>query len=175
MYEVDHLDRVIELQGLPQASVGAPCPAVLSDEHTSALAYYVQEIPDDWDGTDVRVVDPVSSDEPVAIVQLTGCYATMFGPPNDEALHGHPLADRGLKPYSTARVASSSWIRRLARMNSVHPDHRDAAFDGYQHLVFAFHDSTFEVICRDLSVTLARGSISSVIPRMIKLLDWQAG
>ena len=117
MYDVDDQDRVIELTALPQSSVGAPCPVVLSDEHTTTVAFYLQETPDDMDGTTVRVLGPDSADEPLAIVRLSGCYATMFGPPNDEAFAGHPLAARGLKPYSMFRVESSSWIRRLARMN----------------------------------------------------------
>ena len=51
------------------------------------------------------------------------CYAHMFGPPNDEALRGHPLAGRGLRPYAAFEIRQSSWLRRLERMNSVHPRH----------------------------------------------------
>ena len=175
MYEVDSKDRVVQLPDLPQSSVGAPCPIVLSDEHSTVLAYYLQETPEGWDGTSVRVVGPGSSDEPLAIVRLTDCYATMFGPPNDEAFEGHPLAERGLEPYSAFRVESSSWIRQLARMNSIHPYHSDSAFERYQHLVFAFHDSTFEAVCGSFEISRGHGSITSVVPRMVELLDLSGG
>jgi len=33
MYEVDLKDRVVELEGVPQSSVGAPIPVVLAGEH----------------------------------------------------------------------------------------------------------------------------------------------
>jgi len=72
----------------------------------------------------------------------------MFGPPNDEGLHGHPLAERGLEPYGVFVVSPSSWLRALVRMNAVHPRHRDEHFDGLCHFVFTFHDSTFECIAR---------------------------
>ena len=34
MYQVDENDKVIELKDVPQSSVGAPLPIVLSDERT---------------------------------------------------------------------------------------------------------------------------------------------
>ena len=43
MYSVDERDKVIELEEVPQSSVGAPLPLVLSDEHKILLAYIVQE------------------------------------------------------------------------------------------------------------------------------------
>jgi hypothetical protein len=50
-----------------------------------------------WESQTVRVLDQERSDEPIAIVRLD-CIAQMFGPPNDEASSGHPLASRGLHP-----------------------------------------------------------------------------
>ena len=35
----------------------------------------------------------------------------------DEAFSGHPLAERGLQPYSTFEVLDSSWIRGLMKRN----------------------------------------------------------
>jgi hypothetical protein len=49
----------------------------------------------------------------VAVVRFDRPYAHMFGPPNDEAFHGHPLANRGLCPYAVFEVRDSSWLRRL--------------------------------------------------------------
>jgi hypothetical protein len=175
MYEVDGRDRVTELVGVPQSSVGAPIPLVISDEHRVVLAYYVQEAEPDWDGTTARIVGPSGAGEPIAIVRFTSCYAHIFGPPNDEAFAGHPLASRGLRPYGAFEVSHSSWIRRLEKMNSVHPYHRPDAFSKRRHLVFAFHDTTFECVCDGFEVRSTHGSIESVVPEMVKLLEWSAG
>ena len=176
MYQVDERDRVAQLPDVPQPSVGAPIPILLADEHRVVLAYYVQNTRSGWDGTTARLVDPVGSDEPIAIVQFDRCTAHIFGPPNDEAFAGHPLAARGLTPYAACEVTDSSWLRILERMNAVHPSHRpESFFAGRRHLIFAFHDSTFECVCRGYRVQLATGSLRSVLPIMADLLEWNAG
>ena len=172
MYRVDERDGVVELRDIPQSSVGAPLPLVLAKELRVVLAYYLQATPPGWDGTSARLVSSVDSDEPIAIVQFDRCRAHLFGPPNDEAFSGHTLAGRGLTPYAVFEVTDSSWIRALERMNSVHPNH-DAKhfFAGKRHLIFAFHDSTFECVCAGFQIHLARGSLRSAIPKMAELLE----
>ena len=91
MYSVDSRDTVAPLPDVPQSSLGAPCPIVLTDEHTLILAYYLVER------------DQATTDDSVALVVFDGYDAMMFGPPNDEALEGHPLAARGLFPYRRTR------------------------------------------------------------------------
>lgn len=172
MYEVDERDSVVELKDLPQSSVGAPIPCVLADEHRVILAYYMEERDPGWDGSTVRIVSSTTTGEPIAIVRFNICHAHMFGPPNDEAFQGHPLAKRGLHPYGVFRIEESSWIRKLEHLNSVHSCHDPERFWKLQHLVFAFHDSTFECICDGFDVTKTRGSIAGVIPDMIRLLEW---
>jgi hypothetical protein len=173
MYEVDKRDRVIELRDVPQSSPGAPIPLVLGDEHTVVLAYYMQELARDWDGSTVRVVGPESAEEPIAIVRFNGCQAHMFGPPNDEAFRGHPLAGKGLHPYGVFLVEESSWIRKLERMNSVHRYHDPDRFWSLQHLIFSFHDSVFECVCRGFEAITTRGSILDAVPEMVALLNWR--
>jgi len=174
MYSVDAKDMVLGINGVPQSSVGAPFPFVMSDEHTLLLAYFVQRIDPTWDGTYVRIVGPNTTGEMIALVRFTRYSAFMFGPPNDEAFSGHPLASRGLKPYSAVEVRHSSWIRRLERMNAVHPNHKPEHFWDYRHFIFAFHDSTFECIARDFNVTMYEGTMAHLLPEMGKLLDWPA-
>jgi len=58
MYTVDKKDKVLPLSNVPHSSVGAPCPLVLSDEHTTVVAYYIQE----------DEVDFVSNIDPIAII-----------------------------------------------------------------------------------------------------------
>ena len=165
MYSVDQKDTVSELHDAPQSSVGAPCPIVLASEQSVRLAYYLQNTPEGWDGSTVRIVDEQTAGEPVALVSFTRPYSHMFGPPNDEAFSGHPLASRGLRPYGVFEVCSSSWVRSLERMNAVHPYHRPERFADYRHFVFAFHDTTFECIAEGFSVSVHTGSVAEVLQR----------
>ncbi len=171
MYEVDKHDKVKALEKVPQSSVGAPNPIVLAGEHDVLLTYYLSNVPADWDGTTVNIVGPDTSDEPVAIVKFHRCCAHMFGPPNDEAFSGHPLCDRGVEPYSVFLIENSSWVRKLEKMNSVHPYHNKERFmEGKNHYIFAFHDSTFECIANDFEVQITDGSVISMIPLMTEHL-----
>ena len=161
---------MIELEGVPQSCVGAPMPFVVSDEHKILLAYLVQEIPSDWDGASVRVVNQQTPDEPLALVEFTRYSTFMFGAPNDEAFSGHPLASHGLHPYGAFEVKNSSWVRQLERMNRVHYQHDPKRFDTLKHFVFAFHDSTFECAAEGFTVSEHRGSLESLFPKMLRQL-----
>lgn len=168
MYEVDHLDIVVELKNVPQSDVGAPLPFVVSDEDNVVLAYLASQPHPGWDGTYVTSVGPSSTGRVVAILHFESPLAHMFGPPNDEAFSGHPLAKRGLTPYAAFEIQQSSWIRKLERMNSVHPNHRPGMFRDERHFIFAFHDSVFECISEAYTTKLVRGSIRSVLPLMME-------
>ncbi len=150
MYEVDDRDVVVPLEGVPRSSVGAPEPLLIADESCVVLAYYLEDNSCPWTRIP-RIISPIDSDEPLAIVRFDG-HKHMFGPPNDEAFSGHPLASRGRKPYGAFRIEDSSWIRKLERMNSVHPSHCPEKNWRLQHLAFTFHDSTFECVCRGFDV-----------------------
>ena len=163
MYTIDHLDTVTELKDVAQSSVGAPCPMVLCGENFLHLAYILQKDLADWDGRSIRIVSQDTPNETCALVRFKGVDAHMFGPPNDEAFIGHPLAGRGLQPYSVAEVLNSSWIRGLERMNSVHPYHRKERYEKLRHFVFAFHDTTFECVAEGFDLSVHRGSVSNVL------------
>lgn len=172
MYEVDELDSVIELTNIPQSSVGAPIPIVLAGEYDVFLAYYLENISESWDGASVRMVSADTEGEPVAIVKFVDCYSHMFGAPNDEAFQGHPLSERGLKSYGVFEVQNSSWIRKLEKMNSIHPCHDKKSFmEDKKHYVFSFHDTTFECIAKDFEVDVTSGSVKSVIPGLLEKLS----
>lgn len=169
MYVVDGRDGVVELTEVPQSSVGAPLPVVLADEHTVLLAYLLEDRDPAWDGTSVRVVT-ASSDEPAALVRFQQAWVFQFGPPNDEAFHGHPLYERGLHSYAAFEVEDSSWLRALEQMNSVHEHHSPDRFRRLRHFVFAFHDSTFECVAGGFTVELRDGPLTKVVAEMSDLL-----
>jgi hypothetical protein len=167
MYSVDDRDTVIEVQDAPRPDVGAPLPTILADDTTLLLAYLVSEPDPNWDGGYATSVS-IESEGLVAIVRFRFPRAHIFGPPNDEAFHGHPLAGRGLGPYAVWEVRHSSWIRQLERMNAVHPYHRSEQFAAYRHFIFAFHDSTFECVAEDFEVSVQPGSIRAALAKMVQ-------
>jgi hypothetical protein len=117
----------------------------------------------EWANVPVRPEVSNDSNDLCAVVTFSQVYAHMFGPPNDEAFSGHPLASRGLTPYAAFEVEQSSWLRALQRMNSVHPYHRPEQFAQYKHFILSFHDSTFECIAASFEVALCRGSVGRVL------------
>jgi hypothetical protein len=169
MYEVDDKDEVIELEIAPQSSVGAPNPIVLAGEHDVFLAYYTQDDSHGRDGTSTRIVGIDTEGEPVAVVRFRRCSAHTFGPPNDEAFGGYPLADRGLRPYGVFEIKDSSWVRKLEKVNAVHPRHDKHRFiRDKTHFVFSFHDTTCECVAERFTVEVSTGSVKRVIRRMLE-------
>jgi hypothetical protein len=165
MYSVSSSDRPREVASAPQCSVGAPCPCLVAGEHSLRLAYYLEEdrLSNEWLRAPIRAARPDWSDDLCAHVTFEGAYAHMFGPPNDEAFAGHPLAARGLAPYAVFEVDDSSWLRQLVEINSVHPYHKSEHFAAFKHFVFSFHDTTFECIAKGYSIALGRGTPLSVL------------
>ena len=159
MYTVDELDRPVKLEGIPLPDTGAPSPMVFVEEHHLVLSYWLCDQPP---------YPPTTA--PLAIVRFSRPYFHMFGPPNDEAFAGHPLADRGLDPYGAFRVEKSSLIRSLERMNSVHRCHNPTTFDAMTHYIFTFHDSTFECVAHGYDSSIVRGPIASTVPQMASLV-----
>lgn len=159
MYPVDDLDRVAKLQDVPQSDIGSPEPMVLGDEDSLLLCYLASEPEAAGDGA--------SPTWPMILVYFGSVTVHLFGPPNDEAFEGHPLALRGLEPYGAFEVLDSSWIRQLERMNAVHPEHDRAHFlQNKRHFVFAFHDSTLECVAQGYSIERFTGSSETAFDRM---------
>jgi len=139
-----------EITDLPQSNVGAPLPIVLATEYQLILLYMVQEYDPDWDGTYTTSVGRDTKTS-IVVVRFEHAGPHLFGPPNDEALHGHPLHSLGLEAHACFEVRPSAWIAELCRRNSVHPNHTDASYDDDRHFIFTFHDSTFEVVAHGFS------------------------
>jgi hypothetical protein len=144
---------------------------VVADEHHLSVIYYVQNIPENWDGTSARVVGPTAEGEPYAIVSFVRQKAYYHGSPNDEAFSGHPLSKRGLTPYGAFEIKNSTWIRQLMEMNRVHPHHKDESFSACRHFVLSFHDSTFECVASSYSLKTGSGSILSAARSILD--DWK--
>jgi len=162
-YAVDDRDSVRALVDIPQSCTGAPLPCLVADESAVHIAYIISNPAPDWDGTTVNVVGPETEVDKIAIVSFHRVCAHMFGMPNDEAFDGHPLASRGLEPYGAFAIDDSSWVRILAKMNSVHPRHTPDSYSHLKHFVLAFHDSTFECVASGFEVQQTQGSITQAL------------
>jgi hypothetical protein len=125
---------------LPQSDPGAPEPVLLSSEHRAVLIYELAS-PLTWGAGGA------------AVVRFEGVVAISFGPPNDEALEGHPLAPHGLKPYRAFEAAPSPWVAELERRNQVHPRHRPGHLAARRHIILTFHDSVFECVASAFTAT----------------------
>ena len=143
MYAVDQLDTPIRLSGVPRPDCGTPCPIVISDEGRLALSYWEIDDPP---------YEPTTA--PLAIIKFQHPYLHIFGPPNDEAISGHPLSGRKLFPCGAFRVEHSSLVRHLEMMNSVHRYHDPRRFEILVHYIFTFHDSTFECVAQSFESTV---------------------
>ena len=166
MYQIDQKDKVVEITDIPQSSIGAPIPTVVAGEHKTVVFFYADAADPEWDGTTTRVVSGTSEGEVCVMVCFHNCYAHYFGPPNDEAFEGHPLSNRGLKPYANFEVTNSSWLRSLEKMNAVHEYHdKSKFFRDKNHFVLAFHDSIFECIAESYTHQTEESSISDLLPK----------
>lgn len=129
--------------------VGAPLPHLVSDGLRAVVVFHAG-LPrkPDWDGRSVTVVDPGESTERnLGWVMFDGVYHVSLGPPNDEALAGHPLHGAGLEYYSAHEVRNSVLAAEFERRNRVHPHHKSEHFDSLTHVIITFHDETLECLC----------------------------
>jgi hypothetical protein len=122
-----------ERTDIPQMDTGAPLPLVLASDDRVLLSYLLR------DG------------EGVVIVDFQASRAHSLGSPNDETLHGHPLARTGLTSYAVFEISNSPWIEVLRQIGSVHRLYNAKRFAQLKHYIFTFHDCTFECIAEGLT------------------------
>jgi hypothetical protein len=135
MYTVDESISLVSLDGVPAHSAGAPTPVLLADDDGLVLAY-----------------ETAPANDELVILKFLRPYAHSFGPPNDEAVTGHPLAKYGLAPYGIFEVLQSPWSGALEKLNRAHPNHNAQKFASLRHFIFTFHDGLFECLATDVRV-----------------------
>lgn len=151
MHIVEKRDRVQELGDVPAPSLASPDPIVLADEDTLVLAY-------------------VSTVDRATLVVFQQCFASHFGPPNDQAYATHLLPDRGLPPCGAFEVESSTWLRGLEARNRGHPRHDPGIFSRLRHWVWTFHDSVLECAALGYTTQEVEGRPTDLVPLMQALL-----
>jgi len=170
LYSVDSQDRLVVLESIPPCSVGAPLPCIVGTEHYTALCYIAaQPPPEGWHGQYATIVDHNTSDRSVIIVEFHDCADVRFGWfPDENTCRKHPLASRGLEPYSAFEVANSSWVRRLTELES---GNRDNSLSSKRHFIFTFHDTSCECVADSYVVRSFDGSIQSALADVVESLD----
>lgn len=144
--------------------IGAPLAHMLCNGRTALVAFYLH-VPDPaWDGSYVTIVDPTSGrSEELGVIEFRGVASIRMGAPNDEAIHGHALHEKGLRAYAAHEVRRSEWLEEHIRVNSVHPNHRDASWRQLHHYLLAFHDEMVECLAREMRVRTVRAPFRELI------------
>ena len=76
-----------------------------------------------------------------------------MGAPNDEALSGHRLYERGLAQLTWAGVVEDSErIASLGQSNRVHPRHDAERFSRPHHYILRLKEDTVEVVAETVQV-----------------------
>jgi hypothetical protein len=172
MYSVDARDEVVELSAVPPPATGAPQPTVLATEERLLLVYSLPGLELGQIGPAGRMVMPEDLPEgydPTVILEFVRPLAHFFGPPNDEALSGHPLASHGLSSHAAFEVRFSSWIREMEIRNRDHERHDATFFEGHRHFIVTFHDSTFECVAQDFKVATFEASPPAWVRQVMQL------
>jgi hypothetical protein len=118
-----------------------------------------------------------------AVIQFTHCSVTRFGGPNDEALPEHPLYHKGLSEsrfgYDICEVLNSSWVAQV--MDRAKKSAQRIWGDGFQHayancqwttrhFIVTFHDSTFECLADDFTLSLSKEPFAKIIEQLTRKL-----
>ncbi|ULO08532.1 hypothetical protein H1230_06915 [Paenibacillus sp. 19GGS1-52] len=165
-------EYALPIEWEPSWDVGAPIPQVISSGYQTYLIYYIGEASDDWDGINVKVIDPDSNEVlPIAVVKFNGCYAYKFGGANDEVMYGHPLYKKGLKFYSAHKVINSKWIKAEEKINSIHDYYKPERWKDRIHYLLLFHDELFECIADGYEITMYKESIESVLFKVLSEMN----
>ena len=122
-----------------------------------------------WDGTYATTVS-ASDQAPSGMLEFTfsRCHAVKLGGPNDEALNGHPLYNKGLQVYAPHVIHNSDWIRDEEAINSVHPMHEAGWHERLNHYFFVFHDEMFEALAQSVSVRSVQATMAECLASAVQ-------
>jgi hypothetical protein len=107
------------------------------------------------DGLAALALNPHPDDtgDDCVVLLWAGTQEAAIGAPNDEALAGHRLYERGLAGLRWAGVVEhSERIARLEQVNRVHPRHDAERFSRLRHYILPLKESTVEVIAETVTV-----------------------
>ena len=131
-------DVVVPLNSVPRPAIDASEPFVVANERRVAVAYRIEEAEFE------RFGPFVEGDDPYTVVLFSEAAFHQFGPPNDDDLDAHPLAQHGLRRYSAHEIEHSSFVSGSWGQS--------ASTEGWRHFVLTFQDSTYECVATDCTM-----------------------
>ena len=150
-------EKVVELDRgyTPEAAVSGAF--LIQDEYKTFLTFNAMQ----------PAENGFNKDAGTAVVEFVRCIITKFGYPNDEALPGHPLYEKGLGFFGVLEVLNSNWVSEKGKQNRVNfPDRTD--FSWTRHFIFCFHDSTFECLAQDFKLEVSDEPFEQILKRLTK-------
>jgi hypothetical protein len=90
--------------------------------------------------------------EEVIELKFRYCDYYSLGPPNDEALGGHPYSELGLGPYSFYELLDSDLMVKLKSYNRFHRSNNPDSYRDYHHYILTFKDQLFECVATGFEV-----------------------
>jgi hypothetical protein len=117
-------------------------------------------VSDGFGGT-VLALNPHFDDEDQGCVVLvwTGTRSASLAGPNDEAISGHRLYEKGLGDAPWAgQVIDSELVHALERENRVHAHHDSFRFEHLAHHVLRLKERVAEVVAESIAVRRLDGS-----------------
>ena len=122
-----------------------PCPLVIAYGSELKLIFYSAEL----------FNAPASEHrEEVIELKFKSCDYYSLGPPNDEALDGHPYWELGLGSYSFYELLDSDLMVKLKSYNRFHSSNNPDSYKDYHHYILTFKDRLFE--CVSLAFEVAK-------------------
>lgn len=162
-------ERVVELNVACHPDAGVSAAILLQSEYSVFLCFNAATIE--------KTAACSPSDPPrISVIEFKLCQMTRFGGPNDEGLPEHPLYSKGLSRamYSVCEVLNSSWAAAEAerqRKSAMRIRGDATSVKGCRHFLVSFHDSTFECLAKDLSVSLSAEPFPDIAARILKKMS----
>lgn len=102
---------------------------------------------------------PKDTDHRCVVLVWTGTRSACLSDPNDEAIAGHRLYDKGLSGVDWAGVVRDSrTIDALKQQNQAHPHHDRDSFGGLQHHIVLTKECVAEVVAEAIEVRRVSGT-----------------
>jgi hypothetical protein len=93
------------------------------------------------------------NDKRLVVLVWDSCWSAAMTPPNDEALAGHRLYEKGLEDgLSIGEVKDSEYIASLEAMNRVHERHDPDSYAHLRHFVVPLKARTVEVVAKSMPI-----------------------
>jgi hypothetical protein len=179
------VDEVVAVEGPWRPRSGAR-PVLFQDGDRAVVVFDAARPPGEGVLTRLKrsAAPTVGAPSPQAArieLRFEDCLATRFGYPDEAALSGHPLFERGLGPDGLFEVHGSSWLASLVEQSR---EQSRAAGNGTRrsraevgqswppfpvhHFVATFNGATFECLCASVRGRATDLSVAEIVESLTR-------